>query len=78
MIQQTSLKAYQSVNINKNQTMVLRVIRSMPGVCNKEIAHVLGWDINRVTPRVLELREKEIINSPGTKQYNGREVMIYM
>jgi len=58
-MQQTSLLAYEeaSTRIGKHQQEVLAVIRDYQPVCNQQIAEVLDWPINTVTPRVKELRE---------------------
>lgn len=63
MIAATSLEAYQEVKktLNERQTVVLNFIRQAGEVCNLDIAEGLGWPINCVTPRVLELRQKRLI-----------------
>lgn len=59
----TSLEAYDNVQekIGENQMIVLDVIRKLGAPTNLEIARWLQWDINQVTPRVLELREKNYV-----------------
>ena len=49
----------------KQQT-VYGVIKSKGKVTNRNIAKVLGWDINRVTGRVTELVNKGMVTSNGT------------
>lgn len=45
--------------LGTRQQQVFDVITRHPkGISNSEIAAQLGWPINRVTPRTLELREK--------------------
>lgn len=63
MIQQTSLMAYQEMlpNITKTQNSVYAVLVTLHEATNAEIAGFLGWSINRVTPRVLELRQKGLV-----------------
>ena len=65
MIRQTSLAAFEEINyfgtINKNQKKIFEVIRAKPNITNTEIAGILRWSINRVTPRVLELRKKGLV-----------------
>lgn len=64
MIQQTSLEAYFSEvkpHINHNQKLVLEAIVSIGPASNKQIAERMGWQINSITPRVLELRKKKLV-----------------
>lgn len=59
MIQQTSLLAWNKIKgqLSHKQEEVLDCIRSFKRpVTNAEISNRLNWPINRVTPRVLELR----------------------
>ena len=57
-MQQTSLDAYWSIKdrLSAKQHDVLVALKELKTATNKEIADLLGWDINRVTPRVYELR----------------------
>lgn len=62
-MQDTSLKAYFTEvlpDLSSRQNAVLDIFTSNPGMdfTNLEIARDLRWDINRVTPRVYELRGK--------------------
>lgn len=59
MIQQTSLTAYLEniETLGTRQQTVLKAISTRVGICNQELAKLLGWEINRVTPRVQELRQ---------------------
>ena len=53
----TSLPAYKEAKLTLNQTQakVLEAIRHL-GICNdRQITEYLGWPINRITPRRLEL-----------------------
>lgn len=71
MIQDTSLIAHQRVfqKITRSQNAVLKIIREHPeGLTSAEIGHYLGWTINRVTPRVGELRDdKSLIYDAGVR-----------
>ena len=63
-MQDTSLRAYFSdvlPNINEKQIEILRVFIDNPTMTftNMELAEDLGWSINRVTPRVYELRGRD-------------------
>ena len=58
-MQQTSLMAYKMAqkHLNKSQRTILTLWEGGCGeLTNAEIGQRLGWPINRVTPRVLELR----------------------
>ena len=59
MIQQTSLTAYDEVKtkLGEKQLQVYEVLKNLESANNMILAKKLGWEINRVTPRVLELRE---------------------
>ena len=61
MIQDTSLWAYQlsSQKLGMTQKKVLDALRFFPDATNAELAARLEWPINRVTPRIKELRSKE-------------------
>lgn len=64
MIQQTSLEAYDAIQdkLGKKQNDVLLAINRLNNATNSMIAKYLGWSINRVTPRVFELRQLEFVN----------------
>jgi len=49
----------------KQQT-VYGAIKTANPATNRNIAKVLGWDINRVTGRVTELVNKGMVTSNGT------------
>lgn len=61
MVKDTSAKAYReevAPTIGQRQVAVLNAVRRLGEATNSEISRELGWSINRVTPRVFELREK--------------------
>ena len=63
MIQKTSLESFVK-SIPKFETkrkQIYRVIEQCPGCSNNDIARFLGWEINTVTPRVKELRDKNLV-----------------
>lgn len=89
MIQQTSLLAYREIKptLNDRQAKVLQAIEAIYPACNAQVAQYLGWPINTVTPRVLELRGKfkvvkhqcDVCKSSadpleGHNKYDGRKV----
>jgi Mn-dependent DtxR family transcriptional regulator len=63
MIQQTSLKAYLEniKSLGRKQKQVYHTLLRMKFATNMELAQYLGWSINRVTPRVKELREQGLV-----------------
>jgi len=63
MIQETSLEAYKVLipELGNLQETVYNCIIEHPGMSNHDIARYLGWEINRVTPRVKELRDKGLV-----------------
>jgi DNA-binding MarR family transcriptional regulator len=67
MIQDTSLHAYAlaTQNLGAKQKQVLDALRFFPDATNAEIAARLGWPINRVTPRMKELREQGLVLEAG-------------
>ena len=62
-LQQTSLEAYRKIygELGEKQARVLNVFQGSQALTNMEIADILGWSINRVTPRVFELRERQML-----------------
>ena len=85
MIQQTSLDSFlvlqDSGRLGANQVIVMDVFRlhdPMP-LSNADVARILGWGINRVTPRVLELRKAgKLVHVMNKSDLNsGRRVMTW-
>jgi len=76
-MKQTSLEAYRKVlpKIGTRQRDVLEVIRNHEGITNCEIAEELGWSINRITGRVLELREMGLVEDAGVRMLPGQRKM---
>jgi DNA-binding MarR family transcriptional regulator len=55
-VQQTSLLAYIELkNLSEKRAQVYRAIEIGGSLCNQQIAGILRWEINRVTPRTNEL-----------------------
>ena len=69
MIEQMSVEAFKSIipTLGERQQLVLDVIIDNPGCCNREIAFLVGLEINKVTPRVFELRSMNLVKSSGWK-----------
>jgi hypothetical protein len=80
-MQQTSLQAYfQEIIpiIGQRQQAVLEALKTLGNASNMMIASQLGWSINRVTPRVNELRKTSppLVISSGVNpcKVTGRKV----
>ena len=69
MIQDTSLHAYAlaTQNLGAKQKQVLDALRYFPDATNAEIAVRLAWTINRVTPRMGELRKQGLVFDAGKR-----------
>ena len=64
MMQQSSLEAYQLITpvLPEKRYEVYQILLEHGPLTNKEIAEQLKWTINRVTPRVKELRDMGIVH----------------
>ncbi len=80
-VQQTSLEAYRQVQkkLGEHQRIVFDYIAEYGPVSNYQIAEGLGWPINDVTPRNLELRTMEKVKFAGVKvnPKTGKRVMMW-
>jgi hypothetical protein len=79
MYQETSYEAYKTLEkLNEKQLSVLEAIRKL-GTCNdKEIAKLLWWPINRITPRRGELAEMgKIVEAERKKDPETNRTVIY-
>lgn len=75
MPQQTSLETYFTQvkpHLNERQQRVLDAIEIIGPATNRQIGDYLGWAINSITPRVLELREKGKVKSAYIAKDHGR------
>ena len=80
-MQDTSLLAYEQVTpkIGSRQREVMQVFWLHPNCnfTNMELAQELGWSINRVTPRVKELREMKYLTKAGRRLCNVTHNLAY-
>jgi hypothetical protein len=62
-VAQTSRQAYLVVPKETRRQQVLKCLRFSGeyDMTNMELSRALNWDINRITPRVLELRRKGFV-----------------
>ena|SRR5260370_459319 len=83
MIQDTSTKAYESeirANLGRKQAAIRRLLLGNPqGMTNAEISRAFEWTINRVTPRIFELRKMGAVQDAGkrTCRVTGRTAHVW-
>jgi hypothetical protein len=46
---------------------VLDMLRYFPNATNAELAAKMNWPVNRITPRILELRKMELVLDTGRR-----------
>jgi|TARA_Y100000310_G_C20644924_1_gene796012 DNA-binding MarR family transcriptional regulator len=65
MYQKTSKSAYLGIqdSISERQHLILEALNERGQASNMELAKHLGWEINRVTPRIFELRTKGLVTA---------------
>ena len=63
MIQQTSLAAYDHIQrkLGEKQLKVYLCLEDLESANNTILAKRLGWSINRITPRIKELRDAGLV-----------------
>lgn len=73
MIHTNSRQAYAKVAqvLSQKQIEVLNVIKSKGPITRQDISAELGFDINRVTPRVCELMSKGRVIQDGDDTSHG-------
>lgn len=80
MIQQTSILAFQEAKtrLSYTQSAVLEALEEISPATNKMIAKHLGWEINSITPRVLELRKKrKVVEAYRSVDITGRKAIFW-
>ena len=80
MIQQTSLTAYELMRdkLSRKQRDVYCFLEGAgQPLSNREIAEGMEWEINTVTPRVLELRSLGLVENKGVKVFRGRTANVW-
>ena len=63
----TSREAYDTVQpkLGPKQTAVYEALKTLGRASREEIADFLGWPINKITGRVKELKDFEMISTTG-------------
>jgi DNA-binding MarR family transcriptional regulator len=67
-VRATSLLAYEKVieTLGERQLQVMKCLNEFISATNMMLARRLGWDINRVVPRIYELRQKGLVGEHKT------------
>ena len=83
MVRDTSRAAYRSIEaeLNAKQREVMLCVYARWGdagatFTRKQLGHALGWEINRVTGRVLELIGKRYLEEYGSTVESGRKAAL--
>lgn len=81
-VRDTSLRAFYGEikqDLGQRHQQVLWAFTQRENFSNCELAHFLGWEINRVTPRVKELRDIGKLREAGkrTCKVTGRYVLVW-
>lgn len=78
MINSNSLDAYNSIieSLGPRQKIVFEALRNNPA-SNKTLAKRLGFEINQVTPRTLELRKKGLVKKMYSDIENGHSATVW-
>lgn len=69
-VQETSLFTFMhevQPTLGERQKAVYEALRTRQSFTNRELATFLGWEINTITPRVLELRKKGLVRKSGIR-----------
>jgi hypothetical protein len=78
MITETTLMSWIALqpSISRKQRAVYQVISAFGPIDNVGVSRALGWPINTVTPRVLELRKSGLVipHDYATSQETNRSV----
>lgn len=81
MNQQTSKDAYLDMLpiVPGHHDIIMDVLNEKGQASNMEIADALGWSINRVTPRIFELRTegKVVAATKRICRITGRRVIVW-
>ena len=80
-VRETSREAYRSIEatLSKKQLQVMMCVYARftgRAFTRKQLGRALGWEINRVTGRVLELIGKRYLEERGTTVENGRKAAL--
>jgi hypothetical protein len=81
-MEQTSLDAWNDIqkDLGEKQMEVFNLFKENETLYDQKICDILGWQINRVTPRRLELQEMGLIRKRGTtiSKFTGKTVNEYV
>lgn len=70
MIQQTSLEAYKQISedLKGRQLEVYKALKFLETANNTSLALYLRWPINRITPRIKELRDLGLVKQDSIRK----------
>jgi len=73
---QIKAKSFRGVDASDKQKQIIEALKTSPHLSRSDLSEKLGWKINQVCPRVLELIEQGRIRVSGTKEdtESGRTV----
>jgi len=83
MMQQTSLEAYENIKntgqLGRRQEEIFIAFHTYGPHTNLEISELIGLPINQVTPRVLELRKRNVLvlDSERPCEVSGRSALVW-
>ena len=70
---------YARNTLSRRQNEVLQSLRNMGRASNREISEYMDREINTITGRVLELRQKGLVKPGGTKrETTGRLAIVWV
>lgn len=80
-VHENSLSAFRAIDgelTGKRRDVMLKVHSDFAGrkFTRKQLARALGWEINRVTGRVLELIERGFLEECGTTREDGHSAAL--
>ena len=81
-IQPTSQQAYFTEvlpTLTDRHQQVLKALATVENATNSELSRMLGWEINRITPRIFELREKKLVVEASKRKckITGRKALAW-
>ena len=79
-VQPTSIEAYHSIKdtLSKSQADVLEALIRLGPSTNRYLSKCIGKEINTVTPRIKELRDRKLVKQTGTTiDITGRRAIVW-
>ena len=79
-VRQMSIRAYQGIQtkLGEKQRALLDVLKNTTiPLSNKDVARILRWPLNTVTPRMLELRVMGRVVCAGIARQDGENCFVW-